>query len=224
MDGIRIYICDDYYIIREGLKSILAREPDLEVVGEAETAEEAVEQVAELLPDVVIMDIALPGMDGIQATRLIKQTNPSVAVLALTRYDDTDHIMQIYRSGASAYLIKSVRADELISAIRTLHGGGILLHPHLAGDVIEAFSEPLAGASSPGYAAGLTPSELKVLRLLAEGLSNREIAQRLGISLRTVQNHLANIFRKLQLNDRISAAVYAVRHGIAEGVSVRGQG
>lgn len=221
MDTIRVFICDDYYVIREGLRAILARDPDLEIVGEAENGAEAVERVAHLLPDIVIMDIAMPGMDGIQATRLIKQANPSVGVIAFTRYDDPDHILEIYRSGASGYLVKSARADEILSTIHAVHEGGVLLHPQVAGDVIRAFAGASVSAAPPlaEHTAGLTSRELEVLRLIGQGLTNKEIAQRLDVSVRTVQNHAANIIRKLHLNDRIAAAIYAINRGLTAGAA-----
>ncbi len=214
-EPVRLLICDDYLLIREGLKAVLSREPDIQVVGEAETAERALELVDELLPDVVIMDILLPGMDGIQATRMIKQDHPSVAVVAVTRYDDIDHIMEIYRSGASAYLKKGVKGEELSSTVRAVAVGAIVLHPHVADAVIRTFDILSALPYAPAR-ANLSVRETDVLKLVARGLSNKEIARELGISLRTAQNHIANIFRKLELSDRVSAAVFAVNQGIAK--------
>ncbi len=214
-EPIRLLICDDYQLIREGLKTVLGREPDFQVVGEAEAAERALELVDELLPDVVIMDILLPGMDGIQATRLIKQDHPSVAVVAVTRYDDIDHIMEIYRSGASAYLKKGVKGEELCNTVRAVAGGAIVLHSHVADAVIRTF-DVLSTLPYAPVRANLSVRETDVLRLVARGLSNKEIARELGISLRTAQNHIANIFRKLELSDRVSAAVFAVNQGIAK--------
>ncbi|HLH24606.1 MAG TPA: response regulator transcription factor [Chloroflexota bacterium] len=220
IEPIRILVCDDHFLIREGLKAVLSREADMEVVAEADSAEAALDLVAHLLPDVVLMDIVLPGMDGIQATRLIKQNNPSVAVIALTRYDDVEHIMEIYRSGAAAYLAKEVQAQELLSTIRTVAGGSVVLHVRVAQEMLRAFSHTpaLSGrAPAPGAlpAAGLSARELEVLRWVAQSRSNKEIARELSISVRTVQNHLANIFRKLEINDRISAAIYAIEQGIS---------
>lgn len=213
-DPVRILICDDYFLIREGLKSVLARVPGVEVVADTESAEEALKIVDDLLPDVVIMDIMLPGIDGIQATRLIKQNNPSVAVVALTRYDDLDHIMEIYRSGASAYLVKGVGAEELVRTVRAVCDGSVVLHPMAADAVIRSFRQAPSVVTDPGHPS-LSTREVEVLRLVARGLSNKEIARDLGISLRTAQNHLGNIFRKLELNDRVSATLYAINEGIA---------
>ncbi|HEY8475992.1 MAG TPA: response regulator transcription factor [Chloroflexota bacterium] len=214
-EPIRVLICDDYYLIREGLKVVLGRYSDIKIIAEAETAEEALPLVEEFLPDVVIMDVLLPGMDGMEATRRIKQAHPSVAVIVLTRYDDVEHIMQIYSCGASAYLRKGVKAEELVTTIRAVSNGGVVLHPHVATAVIQAFSK-VPDAHRNVARASLSAREIEVLRLVAQGLSNKEIARRLNISVRTAQNHLANIFRKLELNDRFAAAVYALRQGLAE--------
>jgi two-component system response regulator DegU len=219
-EPIRVLVCDDHFLIREGLKAVLRREADMDVVAEADSAEAALDLVAHLLPDVVLMDIVLPGLDGIQATRLIKQNHPSVAVIALTRYDDVDHIMEIYRSGAAAYLTKDVQMQELLSTIRAVSSGSIVVHVRVAQEMIRAFASapsPPERAGGPGalQAAGLSARELEVLTLVAQSKSNKEIARELGISVRTVQNHLANIFRKLEINDRISAAIYAIEQGIA---------
>lgn len=213
-EPIRLLVCDDYFLIREGVKAAVKVAPDLEVIGEADSAEDAIRLVADLLPDVVIMDILLPGMNGIEATRLIKDSHPSVAVVVLTRFDDAEHILQIYRAGASAYLVKAVRAEELLTTIRAVTNGGVVLHSHVADAVIQSFSRSQEVPSIPSRAR-LSTREMEVLRLVARGLSNKEIARELGISLRTAQNHMANIFHKLELNDRVSAAVYAVQQGLA---------
>jgi DNA-binding NarL/FixJ family response regulator len=218
-EPIRLLVCDDHFLIREGLKAVLSRQADMDVVAEADSAEGALEHVAHLLPDVVLMDIVLPGMDGIQATRLMKQNHPSVAVIALTRYDDVDHIMEIYRSGAAAYLTKDVQLQELVSTIRAVSGGSIVVHVRVAQEMIRAFAStpslPERGGPGALPAAGLSARELEVLTLVAQSKSNKEIARELSISVRTVQNHLANIFRKLEINDRISAAIYAIEQGLA---------
>lgn len=210
-ERIRVYVCDDYFLIREGVKAALASAPDVVVAGEAESAEQALEQVVEQLPDVVLMDVALPGIDGIEATRRLRSAAPSVKVIALTRYEDTAHILQLYRAGAVAYLPKGVRAPELLDAIRTTQAGGVILHPRVADEVLEAFAaaDPVQSAAlSP-----LSPHEAAVLRQVARGCSNRQIADALSLHLETVQNHLANILRKLELNDRIGAAMDASSRG-----------
>jgi DNA-binding NarL/FixJ family response regulator len=218
-DLIRLAICDDHLLIREGLKALLARDPGIHVVGDFVAAEAVIERVADLLPDVLIMDVVLPGLDGIQATRIIKTAHPSVAVVVLTRYDDTDHILQIYRAGASAYLTKGVDAEELLTTIHAVAGGSVVLHPQVAEEVIRAFAaaghQLVDGRGPPAIAgAGLSPRELEVLRLVAVGHTNKEIARDLCISVRTAQHHLANIFRKLEINDRISAAILAIEAGV----------
>jgi NarL family two-component system response regulator LiaR len=222
-DRIRVVICDDHFLIREGLKAVISRTVDIDVVGAAGSAEDAIQLVEDLLPDVVIMDIMLPGIDGIQATRMIKHAFPSVAVVALTRFDDVEHIMDLYRAGAAAYLMKGVEADELLETIHAVSKGRIVLHARVAREVIQTFSEASAAIHSVGHDAvapsGLSQRELEVLRLVAQGKTNKEIALTLTLSVRTVQNHLANIFRKLELNDRISAALYAINEGIAKADS-----
>lgn len=214
-EAISILTCDDYFLIREGLKAVLGRQPDMKIVGEVETAEEAIRLVDDLLPDVVIMDILLPGMNGMEATRIIKRNHPSVAVVALTRYTDTESIMEIYRSGAAAYLAKSVKAQELVTTVRAVYNGGVMLHAHIANAVIQSFNKSTDVGLDAARAA-LSSREMAVLQLVARGRSNKEIAQELSISVRTAQNHIANIFRKLELNDRVSAAVYAIKQGLAK--------
>ena len=210
-ERIRVYVCDDYFLIREGVKATLANAPDIEVVGEAEWAEQALEQVVEQLPDVVLMDVALPGIDGIEATRRLRSAAPSVKVIALTRYEDTSHILQLYRAGAVAYLPKGVRAPELLNAIRTTQAGGVVLHPRVADELLEAF----AGADSTEQAglSPLSPQETEVLRQVAWGRSNQQVADALSQSEGTVQNHVANILRKLELNSRIVDAMDASDRG-----------
>jgi len=202
-----VYVCDDYFLIREGVKATLVSAPDVVVVGEAESAEQALEQLVEHLPDVVLMDVALPGIDGIEATRRLRSAAPSVKVIALTRYEDTSHILQLYRAGAVAYLPKGVRAPELLNAIRTTQAGGVVLHPRVADELLEAFA-----AADPTEQEGLSPlspHETEVLREVGWGRSNKQVADALSQSEGTIQNHIANILRKLELNDRIGAAIDA---------------
>lgn len=215
-ESIRVFVCDDYPLIRAGVRAMLASYGDIEVVGEASSAEGSLLPIAELLPDVVLMDVVLPGMDGINATREIKATCPSVAIIGLTRYDDSDHILKLYQSGASAYLIKSVEAEHLVETIRLVARGGVILHPGIAERVVLAIGGAPASVPVPVKVErhGLTEREIGVLRLVAEGLSNKQIGEGLGISARTVENHLSNILRKLNVNFRLQAALYAIREGL----------
>jgi DNA-binding NarL/FixJ family response regulator len=189
---------------------------DIEVVGEASSAEGSLLPISELLPDVVLMDVALPGMDGINATRQIKASCPSVSVIGLTRYDDSDHILKLYQAGASAYLIKSVEADHLAETIRLVARGGVIVHPEIAERVVAAIGGTQVSAPEPARVErhGLTEREIGVLKLVAEGMSNKQIGESLGISARTVENHLSNILRKLNVNFRLQAALYAIREGL----------
>lgn len=222
-DRIRVFTCDDYPLILEGVRAILAKHADIELVGEAGSAEDSLPYIAELLPDVVLMDVALPGIDGIIATRQIKATCPSIAIIALTRYDDVDHILQLYRSGASAYLVKDVGPDQLIETIRTVASGAVVVHPRVAERVVGSFEEdPTVRETSALGRRGLTEREVQVLRLVAQGMPNKGIASILSISVRTVENHLANILRKLNVNFRMQAALYAIREGLASEIEPEG--
>lgn len=204
---IRVLIVDDHTILREGIRSLLERESDIEIVGEAGDGVEAVEKAGELNPDVVLMDIGMPRMNGIEATRKIRQAYPHIRVLILSMHDDEEYVRPLMQAGASGFVLKRSATTDLVVALRAAFQGHTVLAPELAQ---VAFSD---GPSKQDY-DGLTERELEVLRLVAEGLTNQQIADRLVISIKTVQAHRANIMEKLQLHDAVELTKYAIRKGI----------
>jgi DNA-binding NarL/FixJ family response regulator len=213
MDKIRILIADDHAVVREGTKQIMTQEPDMEVVAEAGDGEEAVRMVGTTKPDVVIMDVAMPKVDGISATKQIKSLYPKTAVLVLSAYDDDQFVFSLLEAGAAGYLLKSVRGHELVQAIRAVHAGESVLHPTVARKVLNRFV-PVSGKSSRQKPTEiLSERELDVLKLASQGLSNQDIADKLCLSLRTVQAHFSHIFNKLQVSSRTEAVVRALKEG-----------
>ena len=213
MSTIKILIADDHAVVREGTRQILEKEPDLEVVAEAGNGEEAVRLAGSVKPDVAIIDIAMPKLDGIEATKQIKALYPTMAVLILTAYDDDQFVFSLLEAGAAGYLLKSVRGSELVDAIRAVYSGESVLHPSIARKVLNRFV-PVSG--KPGKQDSseiLTEREIEVLKLATRGLSNQEIANELYLSLRTVQAHLSHIFNKLQVSSRTEAVVHALKEG-----------
>lgn len=202
---IRLVVVDDQTLIRRGMRALLKSDPDLEVVGEASQGDEAIAQVEKHQPDIVLMDIRMPVMDGVAATREICRRFPSSRVLVLTTFDDQDYVAQALQAGASGYLLKDTPFEELTQAIRFVHKGYTQIGPGLAKKVL-AQSTPIAGSSTS--LEELTPREQEILRLIAQGASNREIAQALFISEKTVRNHVTNILGRLGLRDRTQAAIY----------------
>jgi NarL family two-component system response regulator LiaR len=213
MDKIRILIADDHAVVREGTKQIMMREPDLEVVAEAGDGEEAVRMVGTTKPDVVIMDVAMPKIDGISATKQIKSLYPKTAVLVLSAYDDDQFVFSLLEAGAAGYLLKSVRGYELIQAIRAVHAGESVLHPTVARKVLNRFVPASGKYSRQKPTEILSERELDVLKLASQGLSNQDIADKLCLSLRTVQAHFSHIFNKLQVSSRTEAVVRALKEG-----------
>ena len=213
-DQIRLLLADDHAVVRSGLRMLLQAQPDMIIVGEAETGQEAIRRVAELSPDVVLMDIEMPGMNGIEATRRIKADAPAAAVLALTMYEDDQYFFEMLRAGASGYVPKRAAPDELVSAIRAVSRGEVFLYPSLAGRLVQDYLRrgPAGEEEPPGDE--LTPREQEVLTLIAEGLSNNEIADRLVISAKTVDRHRENLMRKLKLHNRVDLVKYALRKGL----------
>ncbi len=211
-ETIRVMIVDDHAVVREGLRTYLDLSDIIEVVGEARNGREAVDRAASLKPDVVLMDLLMPEMDGIAATRGVKEVSPSTHVIVLTSFTDDEHIMPALRAGATGYLLKDVSAPDLVRAIEGANRGEAQLHPDVARKLMEKVSSPQRREEPPG--AALTPRELEVLRLIANGMSNKEIARELVLNERTVKGHVSNILSKLGLADRTQAALYAVREGI----------
>jgi NarL family two-component system response regulator LiaR len=213
MSKIRVLIADDHAVVRDGTRRMLEQEADMEIVAEAADGSEAVKLAGTSKPDVAIIDIAMPVMDGIEATKQIKSLYPSVAVLILSAYDDDQFVFGLLEAGAAGYLLKSVRGRELIEAVRQVHAGESVLHPAIARKVLNRFV-PTPGKPSPSATAEiLSDREIEVLRLATRGLSNQQIADKLFLSLRTVQAHLGHIFNKLQVSSRTEAVVRALKEG-----------
>ncbi|MDX1414262.1 MAG: response regulator transcription factor [Candidatus Promineifilaceae bacterium] len=212
---IRILIVDDQWLVREGIASLLELEEDLKIVGTAADGDEAITQAAATTPDVILMDIRMPNKNGIEAAGQIRQQQPACQIIMLTTFDDEEYIVQSLLAGACGYLMKDTPATNLARAIRMAHAGIYQLDPEVAGKLIGSLQSPLPPPSSAQYDPSLTPRELDILRLLAKGATNREIANELVISEGTVKNHISNILQRLDIRDRTQAAVYAVRNGIA---------
>jgi DNA-binding NarL/FixJ family response regulator len=210
---IRVLLADDHDLVREGTRELLEREEDLVVVAEAGDGEEAVRLTAKHGPDVTLMDIAMPKLNGIEATREIKAISPATAVLILTAYDDDQYVFALLEAGAAGYLLKNVRGRELVEAIRRVHAGESALHPVIARKVIDHFAHPGSPPTGQGKSAQLSDRELDVLRLAAKGMSNRDIARNLHLSDRTIQAHLSTTFTKMGVGSRTEAVVKALREG-----------
>ncbi len=216
MSPIKVLIADDHIIIREGLLNMLSRSSAIEVVGEARNGTEAVAQARELMPDVVLMDLRMPGLDGVTATQQIVAESPHVKVLVLTVSDDSKDLVEAVKAGARGYLLKDASEKTLVGAVEAIHGGESIINPAMAADLFEEFrslSKERERQRSP-LVAKLTDREHEILKLLAEGLENRGIAQKIFVSESTVKNHVSNILSKLQLGNRIQAAVFAEREGL----------
>ncbi|HEY0603913.1 MAG TPA: response regulator transcription factor [Herpetosiphonaceae bacterium] len=206
--AIRVVLADDHSVVRKGVREFLEEEPDIDVIGEASDGLQAVELATELQPDVIVMDIKMPQLSGVDATRRIRSAAPKVRVLALTAYDDDPYIFGLLEAGASGYVLKTAESSELIRAIRAVAAGQSALDPAIAPRIIARVAQPAPVAES------LTERELEVLRLAARGLTNKQIGHDLDISDRTVQNHLANIYAKLGVASRTEAVTAALQRGM----------
>jgi two-component system response regulator NreC len=214
MTPIRIVIADDHDIVRSGLRMMLGAEDDMEIVGEAASGREAVALVCELTPDVVVMDVQMPDMNGIEATRLIKTERPECAVLALTIHEDEQYFFQMLAAGAMGYVPKRAAPDDLVRAIRVVQMGQVFLYPSMASTLVADYLSRIEAGDEEVSGEGLTAREREVLALIAEGLTNREIAEQLVISVRTVERHRENIVNKLNLHSRVELVKYAIRKGL----------
>jgi NarL family two-component system response regulator LiaR len=213
MNKIKVLIADDHALFREGTRSLIDHEKDMEVVGEASDGEETVKLVKELHPHLVLMDIAMPKVNGIEATQRIKADNPATAVLILTAYDNDQYIVALLEAGAAGYLLKNVSGSDLVNAIRSVYAGEAVLHPAIAQKVFSRLGESGHPPEEPVPTAELSEREMEILRLAAKGMSNQDIATQLYLSRRTVQAHLANIFRKIDVGSRTEAVLQALRKG-----------
>lgn len=216
MAKIKVLVADDHAIVREGVRMILAREPDIEVVGEAGDGQQALDQVAKLRPQVVVMDISMPGMGGIEATQRVRAEHADVQVLALTMHEDESYVFQLLRAGAAGYVLKRAAAQDLVQAVRAAARGEAFLYPSVARKVVEDYLRRVEAGEERERYDGLTTREKEILTLIAQGLSNQQIAGQLYISIKTVQTHRAHILEKLGLHDRTELVRYAIRKGLIE--------
>lgn len=210
MDKIKVLVVDDHAILRDGIRALLALQDDIEIVGEAAEGKEAIEKARELEPDVIVMDLAMPGMDGLEATRRIRKKNPSVRVLVLTQHDSKEYILSAIKAGATGYIPKRALGSELITGIRTVCQGDSFLYPSAAAALIEDYRQQAEGEPYDR----LTEREREILKLIAEGYTSRIIANMLFISLKTVLNHRMKIMEKLDLHNRTELIKYAMRKGL----------
>lgn len=213
--SVRLLLVDDHPIVRTGLRMLFQSEPDMVVVGEVNGGEEALEAVQTLHPDVVIMDVAMPGMNGIEATRRIKESSPDTAVLALTMHEDEQYFFAMLHAGASGYIPKRAAPDDLVSAIRVVAEGNFFLYSTLARFLMKDMAEQTPAASQERVES-LTPRETEVLTYIAEGFTSREIADTLVISVKTVERHRENIMTKLDIHNRVELVKFAIRKGLIQ--------
>lgn len=214
MTKVRVLVADDHTLFRQGLGQLIEMEDDLEVVGEAADGRDAIAKARELLPDVILMDINMPGVNGVDATAQILEERPDAGIIVLTMHRQDQYVFDAMRAGARGYLLKDAKADDLVFAIRMVARGASLVDPRMTTTVLKEFRRLAKQGDADQGLGGLTSKELEILRLLATGLSNREIANRLSLSEKTVKNYLSNVFQKLGISDRVQAAIYALRHGL----------
>ena len=217
VEPIRVLVVDDHALFRRGLQMVLEQEPDIEVVGEAGSGQEAVEQAAETLPDIVLMDVRMPKGGGIDSCAAVHEAVPSAKIIMLTISDEEADLYDAIKAGAMGYLLKEISIEEVASAIRAVHGGQSLISPSMASKLLTEFAAMVKKDEQQQVPTPrLTPREMEVLKLVAKGLNNRDIAKELFISENTVKNHIRNILERLQLHSRMEAVVYAVREKLLE--------
>ena len=214
--AIRILIADDHAVVREGLRAVLGSEPDMEVVGEAATGKEVIERAAELRPDVILMDIQMPGINGIEATRRILDASPKVGVVVLTMFEDDESVFSAMRAGARGYVLKGAHPSEILKVLRAVAGGEAYFGPEIARRLVHFFSTPKSASPAEAFPE-LTAREREILDLIARGHNNATIAARLFVSPKTVGNHISHIFTKLQVADRAQAIIRAREAGLGGG-------
>ena len=216
MSKIRLILADDHAVVRSGLRMLLEAQSDIEIIGEAESGTEAVDLVESLKPDIILMDIQMPGISGIEATKLIREIVPGTAVLALTMHEDDQYFFEMLHAGASGYVPKRAAPDDLLTAIRTVARGEVFLYPSLATRLVQDYVRRGEDTEKSKAYGELTPREHEVLIHIAEGQSNAEIAQQLVISVKTVDRHRENIMRKLNMHNRIELVKYAIKRGLID--------
>ncbi|MCB0173206.1 MAG: response regulator transcription factor [Anaerolineae bacterium] len=211
-EAISVLIVDDHRVVRQGVRAFLETQPGIMVVAEADSGEASIQLVQEHAPDVVLMDLVMPGMDGVETTRQVKKVSPRTQIIVLTSYHQDEYIFPAIRAGALSYLLKDAQPEELANAVRKAANGEAVLHPRVAARVVQELHG--ARQDSPNPFTELSDRELEVLRLIADGMNNADIAEQLVISEKTVKSHVSNILSKLHLGDRTQAAVYAWREGV----------
>lgn len=215
MSTIRVLLADDHTVVRAGIRTLLDGEPDMEVIGEASNGQEALRKIGELHPDVVVMDIAMPELDGMKATREAIARDPDTRVVILTMHDDEEYFFEVLNAGAMGYVLKNAAPTDLVTAIRTVNQGNVFLYPTVAKLLVQDFVRRGAPDDRPS-SDGLTERELEVLRHIAEGSTNQEIADNLCLSINTVQVHRAHIMEKLDLHNRAALVKYAIKKGLID--------
>jgi len=210
----RVLLVDDHPLFREGVRALLSKASDIEVVGEAGDGKQAIELTEKLSPDVIVMDLVMPGMNGMQAAQHLHDHHPDIKILILSMYDDDEYIRQILKAGASGYVLKRSASDDLLRAIREVESGGSALHPTVAAKLIKDYVRRTKATDQKNSGSILTARESEVLKLIAEGQTNQQIADALGLGRKTIDTHRTNIMRKLDLHDVTGLVKYALRHGL----------
>ncbi len=213
MNKLRVLLADDHMIVREGLKTLINGQPDMQVVGEAVNGREALKCAIELSPDLVVMDISMPEMNGVEATERLRKECPQIKIIALTIYEDISYLRQLLKAGASGYVIKRAVVEELVHAVRICAAGGSYIEPTLAGQVVSTYINRGSGLGGPSQGE-LSDRETQVLRLVAFGYSNKEIGAKLGISVKTVETYKVRLMGKLNLRSRVEMVRFALRQGL----------
>ena len=209
----RVLIADDHALLREAMRNLLDRQEDIEIVGEASDGEEAVKLSSKLKPDIAIMDIVMPKLNGIEASKEIKKISPATAIIILTAYDDAQYVLGLLEAGAAGYLLKSARGRDVVAAIRAVREGESVLHPSIIAMLLKRAMGLQVNESKPMSKESLTEREIEVLKLAAQGMSNKEIAENLSVTVRTVKAHISNLFAKMDVASRTEAILKAVREG-----------
>ncbi len=216
MGKIRVVLADDHTVVRQGFRSLLQEDKSIDVVGEAENGQEAVLVVKKTLPDVVVLDISMPILNGVQATRQIRKFNPRIKILILSMYKDEEYVREVFHAGAAGYILKQTTGSDLISAIKEVNRGNAYLSPSIAKHLVSDYREIVKGGKSTGKQTGLTPREIEILQLIAEGYSNKKIAEQLFIGIKTVETHRQKIMDVLKIHDVAGLTRYAIAKRIIE--------